>query len=275
MASPFPGMDPYLEGRAVWSGFHYRLANEIADRLTADIGPKYYADVEVHSVVEEVLLSRPRRSVYPDVAVVEPAGGSAVPIAVPDVPVDPAPLRRLAIEGQSRLRAVQIFLTETDELVTVIEILSPYNKRANGLVDYRRKRREILRSSVHLLELDLLRGGERPGREVQEPPLPEEYVLLLSRAHLPQRVSEIWPVALNQRLPRLPVPLLSPDPDVALDLNEAVKSVYARAGYAWRIDYSQPLPPPPLRPEMAAWLQQIVSPQTENPDEIETPDKNE
>jgi hypothetical protein len=37
-------------------------------------------------------------------------------------------------------------------------------------------------------------------------------------------------------------------------MNAAIRSVYARAGYDWRIDYRQPVPPPELRPEMAAWV---------------------
>src|SRR3712207_6918114 len=44
------------------------------------------------------------------------------------------------------------------------ELLSPVNKRpgAEGADAYDRKRREILRSEAHLLEVDLLRGGRRP-----------------------------------------------------------------------------------------------------------------
>jgi hypothetical protein len=67
------------------------------------------------------------------------------------------------------------------------------------------------------------------------------------------RIPEIWPVALNEPLPDLPIPLLPPDPDVILHLNEAVKSIYDRAAYARRIDYQPPLPPPKLRPSLQGW----------------------
>jgi hypothetical protein len=43
------------------------------------------------------------------------------------------------------------------------------------------------------------------------------------------------------------------------ELNVAVRSVYARAGYDWRINYQRPVPPPELRPDMAAWLKQHLS----------------
>ena len=50
------------------------------------------------------------------------------------------------------------------ELVTAIEILSPVNKRPGHEAHKSclRKRRELLRSEANLMEIDLLRGGERP-----------------------------------------------------------------------------------------------------------------
>jgi hypothetical protein len=65
---------------------------------------------------------------------------------------------------------VQVRETATDTLVTAIEILSPVNKRGNGLHLYCAKRKSLLRTDMHVIELDLLRGGERPGWEVKEPP---------------------------------------------------------------------------------------------------------
>ncbi len=258
MPSPFPGMDPYLEDKSIWPGFHHRLADEIADRLNALIGPKYYADVDVHTVFEEISIAVPRVT-YPDVGVFEKGPAEPHQASPSAVQVSPAPVQRVVTVGQTKLRAVRVYLTETDELVTSIEILSPYNKRpGDGLESYRRKRAQLLLSAVHLVEIDLLRGGERPGREVQEPPLEAEYILLVNRARpdKPERISEIWPVALNEPLPPLPVPLLPPDPDAVLDLNAAVRAIYARAGYEWRIDYGRPVPPPDLRPEMARWVEE-------------------
>ncbi len=260
MASPFPGMDPYIEDSSIWPGFHHSLADELKARLNACIGPKYYADVDVHTIFEGVSIAAPR-AFYPDVGVYErpelelpQRGLAATAVAIP-----PAPVQRLAVISQARLRAVRVYLTETDELVTSIEILSPYNKRpGEGLEEYRSKRSHLLHSPVHLVEIDLLRGGERPGREVNDPPLDADYILLVNRyrAGNEGRISEIWPVALNEPLPVLPIPLLPPDPDVALELNAAIQSVYTRAGYDWRINYQRPVPPPELRPDMAAWLKQ-------------------
>lgn len=264
MPSPFPGMDPYLEAGNVWPGFHHFLADEIVAQLNPGVGPKYYADVEVRTVTEDITIAT-TGAIYPDAAVLEQtdfeplsSGGTmAATVAIPTAPVQ----RMVQVSNQTRLRTVQLFTTAENELVTAIEILSPYNKRpGKGLDDYRRKRTLLLRSSVHLIELDLLRAGERPGLEVNEPPLEAEYILLVNRGGQPGdfRLSEIWPVALADPFPLLPVPLLPPDPDVALDLGAALQAVYSRAGYDWRIDYQRPIPAPDLRPEMLDWLGQYL-----------------
>ncbi|MCE7984914.1 MAG: DUF4058 family protein [Caldilinea sp. CFX5] len=42
MPSPFPGMDPYLEG-SEWSSFHAEFCVEIARQLRPQLRPKYVA----------------------------------------------------------------------------------------------------------------------------------------------------------------------------------------------------------------------------------------
>lgn len=143
-------------------------------------------------------------------------------------------------------------------MIISIELLSPYNKRGEGLAEYRRKRSTLLASNVHLVEIDLLRGGQRVGSEVQGAPLDEaDYILLVHRGFEsnPGVWSDIWPITLDKPLPSLPIPLEPPDEDVRLDLNASVRSVYERAAYSRRIDYHQPVPPPALRPPMTKWLE--------------------
>jgi hypothetical protein len=249
-------MDPYLEGTDVWPGFHHGMAEEVVQQLNTVIGPKYYADVSLRTVGETIIVGSLPVSYPPDVGVYERKGASAGERRTAVV-LPPAPLRRPApLSGQARLRAVHVYLTGTDRLVTTMEILSPYNKRPReGLEEYRAKRSRLLSSSTHLIEIDLLRGGERTGPELEEPPLDCEYLLLVNRFNVDApRVSEIWPVSLNEPLPRLPLPLLPGDDDAIVDLNAAIHAVYASRGYGWRIDYRQPVPPPMLRPAIAAWM---------------------
>src|SRR5215475_558637 len=253
MPSPFPGMDPYLEAPEIWHGFHHLLADEIIAQLNALLSPRYYADVEVRTVLEEVGVAT-TKTVYPDAAILETV--VATPTSSTAVAIPAAPIQRLAmLPEEHKLRTVQVRETATDTLVTAIEILSPVNKRGAGLHLYRAKRTSLLRIDVHLIELDLLRGGERPGWEVKEPPLVCDYIVLVNRAFRGDiRRSEIWPVELDEPLPLCPVPLLPPDADVPLALGEVLAQVYQRAAYARRLDYTLSVPPPPLRPAMQRWL---------------------
>jgi len=130
---------------------------------------------------------------------------------------------------------------------------SPVNKRPGqpGWRTYRRKRTDLLRSTAHLLEIDLLRGGER--WPLREPVPPAPYYITLSRYERRPTV-EVWPLQLADPLPVLPIPLLDPDPDVPVDLGALVRAVYERGGYASRIDYRREPPPPPLALADRDWV---------------------
>jgi Protein of unknown function (DUF4058) len=256
MPSPLPGMDPYIESPELWSDFHNNLASEIRAHLNRLIQPRYFARLRPYVTYEVVEIGE-AYGVRPDVGVwhLEPAPVASTTSAAT---ILAAPVESLvALEIPLRLHRVDIRTTAQRQLVTVVEILSPVNKRPGhqAHLAYHRKRRNLLHSEVHLLEIDLLRGGERPPLERPVPPAP--YYVVLSRAERRPRV-EVWPVQLWHRLPTLPVPLLAPDPDVALDLGAAVASVYERGAYAQQIDHRH-VPPPPLLPNAEAeWLGQLL-----------------
>lgn len=256
MPSPFPGMDPYIEHPEVWSDFHGDLAGEIRARLNSSIQPRYVARM-VPYVTYEVIDVAESRGVRPDVGVWQPQlpAGEAEGVATA---VTPAPAESLVpLEVPLRLYSVEIRAVEDMLLVTAIEILSPVNKRTGhqARIDYLRKRRELLRSQAHLMEIDLLRGGERPPLERAVPKAP--YYVTLSRVERRPKV-EVWPVQLADKLPVLPVPVLEPDPDAPLDLGAVVSRVYERGGYGVLIDYTQPPPLPALSQEEAEWLDEYL-----------------
>jgi len=63
-------------------------------------------------------------------------------------------------------------------------------------------------------------------------------LVLLSRAD--QRpLSDVWPIRLSDPLPGIPVPLLSGDADVPLDLQQAFTSVYDAFRYEVAMDYTR------------------------------------
>lgn len=258
MPSPFPGMDPYLENKTLWSGFHNGLAYEIQGQLNQQIQPAYFARLTPYVTYEIIEVGR-THGLYPDVSVWQkepPASPEPVSSAVA---VTPAPVQSaVALEMPLRTHAIEIRATATDELVTIIEILSPVNKRPghDAYRDYQRKRRDLLRSEVHLLEIDLLRGGERP--PLIEPVPPAPYYVTLSREQRRPTV-DVWPIQLADSLPVLPVPLHPPDDDAPLDLGAAVAAVYERGAYASQIDYRQPPPPPTLSAAAESWLAELLS----------------
>lgn len=69
----------------------------------------------------------------------------------------------------------------------------------------------------------------------------------------------VWPLALPDPLPTIPIPLRSPDADVPLNLGSALHSIYDEAAYDLSIDYSAAPPPPPLSSELQAWLETCVA----------------
>ena len=257
MSSPFPGMDPYIEARREWPDFHADLAGEIRARLNAVLQANYYATTIVYTAYDVIeIAQRDTHSISPDVSIwrTGPQPFAMAAVAVIDPPLVQG---QILLEVEVRLANVEVRETGTDRLVTAIEILSPVNKRSGPQREkYLRKRQELFRSEVHIMEIDLLRGGKRSPLAVALPLAP--YYVTLGRARNRPRV-DIWPIQLHDRLPRLPIPLLYPDSDVALDLGAIVRDVYERGAYTKRIDYTQPVPPPELTSEEQAWVTQLLA----------------
>ncbi len=240
-------MDPYLEQPEFWAAVHNRLIVAIADELVDHLSPKYRVEIE-----QRTYFSQEDDSLFvglPDVAVVTRRGLEAKPsTATLDLPGSPqkvtVPIAAEVIERYLEIRAIA-----TGAVVTVIELLSPKNKRSGeGRIAYERKRNQVLASATHLVELDLLRGG-------QPFPIsgatPSHYRILISRSH--QRpVADLYAFSVRQPLPSVPMPLLPDEAEPLLDLQKLLNYVYAKGRYQTAIDYSQP-PSPPLSDEDAAW----------------------
>src|SRR5262249_10895298 len=136
-----------------------------------------------------------------------------------------------APEDEHREKFVEIYETDPEmRLVTTIEVLSPSNKRAGtpGWDLYQRKRQSLLRGNVNLVEIDLLRGGQRPPMLDPWPNSP--YVLMVARAGKPQSCL-VWEAHFQRLLPAIPVPLVKPDPDVLLNLQPLIDTIYQHFRY--------------------------------------------
>ena len=253
MPSPFPGMDPYLEG-SEWTSVHAELSSEIARQLSPKLRPKYIARTSRRFVTEmpddvEIVTGE----IYPDVSVYDAGhNGNGIETTVAIAP----PVLQLPTIMPSRIPHVTIEIRDVTnrELVTAIEVLSPTNKRGDGYREYLDKRRRVHGSMAHLLEIDLLRKGNRVPMQRPLPPAP--YFVFLSRAER-RPMTEIWPIQLDARLPIVPVPLLAGDTDVALDLQLALNTVYDLLNYDLSVDYTHP-PEVPFEGEAAIWANAIL-----------------
>ena len=253
MPSPFPGMDPYLEGY-LWPDVHSALASKIRQYLTPLLRPKYAARLEVY-LAEDPFPEGEIGILYPDVEVVETQQQSASSSSNSQTLTITPPTLALPVTQAVtiRLTSVEIRDTANNKLITSIEILSPVNKREPGLATYRKKRQRLYQADVHLLELDLLRRGTRPFAQPRLPEVP--YCIALTRAQAKQ--IEIWPIELPDSLPVVPIPLRSPDPDVPLNLQAAITDIYEEAAYDLTLDYRQVPPPPKLSTTDEAWIQSL------------------
>jgi hypothetical protein len=153
-------------------------------------------------------------------------------------------------------RYLEVREMKTDRVITVIELLSPKNKRSGeGREAYEKKRRAILSSETHLIEIDLLRGSKP--MEVRGHHSEAIYRILISRRD--QRpMADFYGISLQQSLPSFPVPLQGVEVGPIVELQSVFNHVYDRARYASRIDYQQPLPPPKLSESDRVWVELLL-----------------
>lgn len=256
MSSPFPGMDPFLEGY-LWPDVHQALANQIREQLNQRLAPNYVARLAV-AVIEDETGEAEIGVMYPDVEIIEarttPRTLREHAHAAPSILLPwPAPAVIL-VNLKFRQVTVEIQDVKNKELITSIEILSPVNKREPGLTQYREKRKRLYAGQVNLLEIDLLRRGQRV--VVTNKFAAARYLIGLTRAGSERM--ELWPLSLPERLPVLPVPLRKLDQDIPLDLQAALDTVYAQALYERSIDYTEEPPPPALSPQEKEWVRELL-----------------
>jgi hypothetical protein len=247
-------MDPYLEHHNLWSEFHSSLAFEIRNALNPQIQPQYVARVTAHVAYDDIEIARAQRA-EPDVGIFRSQPHTPRDVTATMTATPATVESRAVLTTPLRLYRVEIHQTDSFELVTVIEILSPINKRRKHPErnKYLRKRRDLLQSPIHFIEIDWLRGGERS--PLQDPVPLAPYYITLSREERRPTI-EVWAMQLWDKLPMLPVPLSEPDPDVIVDLGATFTMVYDDSGYATLIDYHKPPPPPLLNKQEAAWLEE-------------------
>ncbi len=251
MPSPFPGMDPFIEGQR-WRDFHTRFITVVGELLMDRVRPRYVVEVEeyVYLATES---DRVEKLLEPDVSIVDRgvgdfAGGEET--AGSAVAVEPM-VFTLPLPERIRQPYLTIRSRQSLDVVTVIELLSPWNKTAgSGQQEYLNKRQNVFSTPAHLVEIDLLRGGQR--LPTVEPLQPADYYAFVCRTERLPKV-DVYAWTLRHPLPPIPVPLAEEDPDVTLELQTALDTTYDRAGYDYSLNYDRDIIPPVGQAE-EAWI---------------------
>src|SRR5262245_25582364 len=73
MKSPFPGMDPFIEGSGLWEGFHNHFVEAIYRAISTVLPQNYTIDTATRSYVVLVETEgKKERLAKPDVTITEP-----------------------------------------------------------------------------------------------------------------------------------------------------------------------------------------------------------
>jgi hypothetical protein len=247
--NPFPGMNPYLEQLELWHQIHNRLIIAIADELTPQIVPQYRVSIEerIYTTVETPLLVG-----ITDVSVTSRSNNVATlsPVALAVPTTVKVPMSEEITERYLEIRSVP-----SKEVICVIEVLSPKNKRTGeGRTTYETKRQKILASATHLVEIDLLRGGE---------PIPlvdaaatSDYRVMVSRGYR-RPYADLYAFSLCDPMPIFPIPLKENESEPSVNLQRLINDIYQRTRLDLEIDYSQPIKPK-LSPEEMIWMKTIL-----------------
>ena len=248
-------MNPYLESPELWPQVHHLLISSIFESLVPQLLPKYIVDIEkrVYELSgENYLLVR-----TPDVTVQRSPGetnviSSNVAVATSSVTVVKV---RVPVPVEFSEAYLEVRDTETREVVTVIEVLSPANKcPGKGREIYERKRDNVFGSSSHLVEIDLLRSYQPMpvfGNDIEG-----SYRILVSRSNQRPR-ADLYLFNLPDAIPSFPLPLRAGDVEPIVHLQSLLNTVYDRAAYDITLDYTAQLVPA-LSEADAAWAEALL-----------------
>jgi hypothetical protein len=247
-----------LESPLYWQDFHERFIAYAAEALQPQLPPRYRARIN-----ERVVLEAVERAIIPDVTVIQRAalgdrGVQAGESGITSMAVEvDDPMLFSAFADDLREAFVEIIDRLGQRVITIVELLSPANKTPGaGREQYLQKQEEVLRSQTNLVEIDLLHEGPHTiavphTNLVRHGPF---YGLVNVRRAAQPLQCEVYFVRLPDRLPRIRIPLLPEDHDVALDLPAIFTHCYDAARYDLDVDYTQP-PPLALSPAEHTWVE--------------------
>lgn len=258
--NPFPGMNPYMEHGDIWPGVHFLIIAGLQGFLAVQLQPDYVVTVE-----ERIYVAA------------EPDAGQSYGVRIPDVTVSAAEAETTAVlpdaapESEAGMNAVAVRLPTGEivrqrylsirkvsdrQVVAVIEVLSPSNKRIGdtGRAAYLAKREEVLHSFAHLVEIDLLRAGAAMPVIGDVPD--GLYRIIVSNNRLWPHV-DLYPFGVRERIPQFVMPLSEGFPGVGINLNDVLENIYSARAYNLLIDYRED-PESPLSDGDRVWVDRLL-----------------
>lgn len=236
-------MDPYLE--AYWGDVHSSLATFAKEQLNERLPSDLVCRSEQRMVI---CRSEGRdRGIVPDASIVQTSQPTTFNVE-PGAAVAIAEAVRIELDAyEFRQHYLEIRdMRSGGELITVIEFVSPVNKRpGDGLRKYQQKQAECHQGGVNLVEIDLTRSGDRslifPIASISADQK-SVYAALVRRAAGPDSCF-YHKLPLRQRLNGIPIPLRPADRELVLDLQSLVDRVYRAGRYGGVGFYDLPLAP--------------------------------
>lgn len=259
-------MDPFLEHPRFFPGLHGALHVYIREALQLVLPPPYFAEVQ-----ERLWVETSARYIEPDTDVVR--GG--LELETPDKggvavatrrQTRTRPLVFQVTDDERREKYVEVSTRSPDgreRVVATIEVLSLSTKTRGdkGQELYLAKQREILHSEIHLVEIDLLRGGEHTTPmsldRLRLKAGSFDYHVSVHRFDRPDRFF-IYPWPLAHPLPEIAIPLLPGDGDVPLDLQAVFARCYDTGPYRRRVIYEPSRIVPPPDAQQTDWVNHVL-----------------
>ncbi len=217
MASPFPGMDPYLEDEKRWPAFQPLIVHALYQMLLPGLMDRYRARVgEREYTSEEALFTS-------------------------------------IVREEHKEAFIEVRQRADGRLITLIEAISPANKiTSEGRRLYLERREEVKKMNANVVEIDLVLQGQTLIDYAKDATPAWDHAVVVTRWTHPDRY-EIYSATLPKRLPRFRVPLASDDRDTVLDLQAAVARAYDQGDFLKQIDYTRD-PATRLTDENRRWL---------------------
>ncbi len=222
MASPFPGMDPFLEEEKLWPVFHHHLISCLYQTVLPGLVDRYRARVGHRRYVTEMALFTS------------------------------------VIREEHEEEFIEIRQRGDGRLITLIEVLSPANKTTSEGRRLYMAIRDVCRDArCNLVEIVLVLQGQSL-HDYSRDGLPEwDYAVTVTRATQPER-HEIYTSTMQKRLPRFRLPLASDDRDTVLDLQATFTRCFDQGDFASLIDYSRD-PVTRVNEDHRRWLQEYLT----------------